>query len=107
MITLIIRKDHLFIRVTNKYLLFFTCSDQRITQDVEKISETLRQIVSQLIIAPIMVLYYTYKCWIVTGFAGPFVIYVYFFLGSFLSKKFIQPIVNAVFFKELQEGNFR
>lgn len=54
-----------------------------------------------------MVVYYGYKCWAVTGFAGPLLIFVYFFLGSFVSKKFIQPIVNAVFFKELQEGNFR
>lgn len=81
--------------------------DQRITQDVDKFAETLRQIVTNLIIAPVMVVYYTYKCWIVTGFAGPLLIYAYFLLGSFISRKFIQPIVNAVFFKELQEGNFR
>ncbi|CAO3629097.1 unnamed protein product [Mucor fragilis] len=81
--------------------------DQRITQDVDKFAETLRQIVTNLIIAPVMVVYYTYKCWIVTGFAGPLLIYIYFLLGSFISRKFIQPIVNAVFFKELQEGNFR
>ncbi|KAL7319957.1 hypothetical protein PS15m_003032 [Mucor circinelloides] len=81
--------------------------DQRITQDIDKFAETLRQIVTNLIIAPVMVVYYTYKCWVVTGFAGPLLIYVYFLLGSFISRKFIQPIVNAVFFKELQEGNFR
>ncbi|CEP12827.1 hypothetical protein [Parasitella parasitica] len=81
--------------------------DQRITQDIDKFSETLRQIVTNLIIAPVMVVYYTYKCWIVTGFAGPLLIYAYFMLGSLVSRKFIQPIVNAVFFKELQEGNFR
>ncbi|KAI8646414.1 ATP-binding cassette sub-family D member 4-like protein [Parasitella parasitica] len=81
--------------------------DQRITQDIEKFAETLRQIVTSLIIAPIMVVYYTYKCWIVTGFGGPLLIYVYFLFGSLVSRKFIQPIVNAVFFKELQEGNFR
>ncbi|KAL9548323.1 hypothetical protein MBANPS3_005729 [Mucor bainieri] len=81
--------------------------DQRITQDVDKFAETLRQIVTNLIIAPVMVVYYTYKCWVVTGFAGPLLIYAYFLLGSFISRKFIQPIVNAVFFKELQEGNFR
>ncbi|CAO0791456.1 unnamed protein product [Mucor circinelloides] len=81
--------------------------DQRITQDIDKFAETLRQIVTNLIIAPVMVVYYTYKCWVVSGFAGPLLIYVYFLLGSFISRKFIQPIVNAVFFKELQEGNFR
>lgn len=88
-------------------LFFYKFRDQRITQDIDKFAETLSQIVTKLIIAPVMVIYYTYKCWIVTGFAGPLVIFVYFFLGSFISRKFIQPIVNAVFFKELQEGNFR
>ncbi|KAI8887908.1 ATP-binding cassette sub-family D member 4, partial [Backusella circina FSU 941] len=81
--------------------------DQRITQDIDKFADTLRQIVSQLIIAPIMVIYYTWQCWAVTGFAGPLLIYGYFFIGSFISRSFIKPIVNAVFFKELQEGNFR
>lgn len=81
--------------------------DQRITQDIDKFADTLRQIVSQLIIAPIMVLYYTWQCWAVTGIAGPLLIYGYFFIGSFISRSFIKPIVNAVFFKELQEGNFR
>ncbi|KAI8987578.1 ATP-binding cassette sub-family D member 4 [Mycotypha africana] len=81
--------------------------DQRITQDIEKFSETLRQIVTNLIIAPIMVVYYTYKCTMVTGISGPLFIYTYFVVGSYLSQKYIQPLVNAVFFKELQEGNFR
>lgn len=81
--------------------------DQRITQDIDKFSETLRQIVSNLIIAPLMVIYYTWQCWAVSGFIGPFLIYVYFILGSFISRRLIQPIVNAVFYKELQEGNFR
>jgi ATP-binding cassette subfamily D (ALD) protein 4 len=67
----------------------------------------MRQIITNLIIAPVMVIYYTYKCWAVTGFAGPLFIYCYFFIGSYISRKFIQPIVNAVFFKEHQEGNFR
>ncbi|KAI8046983.1 ABC transporter transmembrane region 2-domain-containing protein [Gilbertella persicaria] len=54
-----------------------------------------------------MVIYYTYKCWSVTGFLGPLIIFLYFFLGTLVSQKLVQPIVGAVFFKELQEGNFR
>ncbi|KAI8997294.1 ATP-binding cassette sub-family D member 4-like protein [Pilobolus umbonatus] len=82
-------------------------TDQRITQDIDKFSETLRQIVSNLIIAPLMVIYYTWQCWAISGFVGPLLIYLYFIVGSILSRKFIKPIVNAVFFKESQEGHFR
>ncbi|RCI00985.1 ATP-binding cassette sub- D member 4 [Rhizopus azygosporus] len=81
--------------------------DQRITQDVDKFAETLQQIITNLIIAPLMAIYYTYKCWMVTGFFGPLAVLVYFLIGSLLSRRLIQPIVNAVFYKELQEGNFR
>ncbi|CEG76689.1 hypothetical protein RMATCC62417_11549 [Rhizopus microsporus] len=81
--------------------------DQRITQDVDKFAETLQQIITNLIIAPLMAIYYTYKCWVVTGFFGPLAVLVYFLIGSLLSRRLIQPIVNAVFYKELQEGNFR
>ncbi|KAF7731507.1 ATP-binding cassette sub- D member 4 [Apophysomyces ossiformis] len=63
--------------------------DQRITQDIDKFAEVLREIVEKLIISPILIAYYTWQCWSVGGFMGPL------------------PIVNAVFYKELQEGNFR
>lgn len=53
-----------------------------------------------------MFIYYTYKCCIVTGFGGPILIFGYFAIGSFISKAFIQSIINVVFSKELQEGKF-
>ncbi|OAD65219.1 hypothetical protein PHYBLDRAFT_189609 [Phycomyces blakesleeanus NRRL 1555(-)] len=81
--------------------------DQRITQDIDKLSESLREIVSTLIIAPLLVAYYTWKCWDVSGFIGPAMIYVYFILGTIISRRLIKPIVNSVFYKELHEGNFR
>ncbi|KAL0073150.1 P-loop containing nucleoside triphosphate hydrolase protein [Phycomyces blakesleeanus] len=34
-------------------------------------------------------------------------IYVYFILGTIISRRLIKPIVNSVFYKELHEGNFR
>ncbi|KAG0174825.1 ATP-binding cassette sub- D member 4 [Apophysomyces sp. BC1015] len=81
--------------------------DQRITQDIDKFADALREIVEKLIIAPILIGYYTWQCWTVGGFVGPLMIYGYFVLGSWISRRFIQPIVSAVFYKELQEGNFR
>ncbi|KAI8145713.1 ATP-binding cassette sub-family D member 4-like protein [Fennellomyces sp. T-0311] len=81
--------------------------DQRIAQDIDKFADSLRQIVEKLIIAPILVAYYTWKCWSVTGAMGPLLIYGYFVLGSVLSQVLIRPIVNAVVCKERTEGNFR
>ncbi|CAO3587686.1 unnamed protein product [Absidia cylindrospora] len=81
--------------------------DQRIAQDIDKFAETMRLILEKLIISPILVVLYTWQCWSVAGFLGPSLIYLYFLLGSLLSRRFIQPIVSAVFYKELQEGNFR
>ncbi|KAJ8651536.1 hypothetical protein O0I10_012900 [Lichtheimia ornata] len=81
--------------------------DQRITQDVDKFAESLRKIVEDLIIAPILVIYYTWKCWSISGAMGPIMIYGYFIVGSVLSRVLIKPIVNTVFYKELAEGNFR
>ncbi|KAI8335836.1 ATP-binding cassette sub-family D member 4-like protein [Chlamydoabsidia padenii] len=81
--------------------------DQRITQDIDKFAETMQSILEKLIISPILVVLYTWQCWAVAGFLGPSLIYVYFILGSLVSRRFIQPIVTAVFYKELEEGNFR
>ncbi|KAI8367703.1 ATP-binding cassette sub-family D member 4-like protein [Radiomyces spectabilis] len=81
--------------------------DQRIAQDIERFSDTLRKIVEQLIIMPLLLISYTWQCWKVSGFMGPLFIYAYFILGSVISRRFIKPIVNAVFYKEAQEGYFR
>ncbi|KAI9310082.1 ATP-binding cassette sub-family D member 4 [Dichotomocladium elegans] len=81
--------------------------DQRITQDTDKFAESLRQIVENLIIAPILVIYYTWQCWAVSGALGPIMIYLYFVIGSVISRLLIRRIVNTVFYKEHAEGNFR
>lgn len=88
-------------------MIGFAPRDQRITQDIDKFSETLREILEKLIIAPVLVIYYTWKCWSVSGALGPLLIYGYFVLGSLLSRALMKPVINAVFFKESEEGNFR
>jgi ATP-binding cassette subfamily D (ALD) protein 4 len=81
--------------------------DQRITQDIDKLADTLEQILEKLSISPVLVVFYTWQCWVGAGFLGPLLIYLYFFVGSLVTRWFIQPIVTAVFYKELEEGNFR
>ncbi|PKY17166.1 hypothetical protein RhiirB3_403915 [Rhizophagus irregularis] len=81
--------------------------DQRIAQDVENFSEKLRLNCQEIIVAPILIIYYTYKTWTLSGYFGPLVIYVYFIVGLISSRFLIVPLVNLVFMKEFHEGNFR
>ncbi|KAI8365099.1 ABC transporter transmembrane region 2-domain-containing protein [Blakeslea trispora] len=99
-----IKSKHLYSVVSQKEI---DNPDQRISQDIEKFSETLNQILTNLIIAPIMAIYYAYRCWTVTGPLGPLVIFLYFVVGTIISRQLIQPIIRPVFLRESQEGYFR
>ncbi|KAF9999798.1 ATP-binding cassette sub- D member 4 [Entomortierella chlamydospora] len=81
--------------------------DQRVTQDTEKISESIRKMVEDLIILPLLIIFYTWETWKLTGHVGPLCIYGYFFLSTVVSRILINPIVDAVFYKESAEGYFR
>ncbi|KAJ1934774.1 hypothetical protein FBU59_005590, partial [Linderina macrospora] len=81
--------------------------DQRITQDIDKLSANLADVLSELIIAPFLVLYYSYKCFAMSGFYGPFSVYVYFILGAIVTRLVMPPIIRNVYLQEREEGNFR
>ncbi|KAF9908471.1 ATP-binding cassette sub- D member 4, partial [Lobosporangium transversale] len=81
--------------------------DQRITQDIDKMSESMRKMVEDLIIIPLLIVFYTYQCWMMTGWIGPVCIYGFFLLSTIISRLLINPIVDAVFYKESAEGYFR
>ncbi|KAK5827188.1 ABC transporter transmembrane region 2-domain-containing protein [Linnemannia elongata] len=81
--------------------------DQRITQDIDKLAEALRKMVESLIISPLAIAFYTWQCWQMTGYIGPLCIYGYFIFSAITSRLLINPIVDAIFFKESAEGYFR
>ncbi|KAG0039037.1 hypothetical protein BGZ82_009941 [Podila clonocystis] len=81
--------------------------DQRITQDIDKISESLKKMVEELIIIPLLISFYTWQCWQMAGYIGPLCIYGFFFLSSFVSRLLMNPIVDAIFYRESAEGYFR
>lgn len=82
-------------------------SDQRITQDIDKLAEALRKMVEDLIISPLSIAFYTWQCWQMTGYIGPLCIYGYFIFSAITSRLLINPIIDAIFFKESAEGYFR
>lgn len=63
--------------------------------------------VEELIIIPLLIAFYTWQCWQMTGYIGPLCIYGFFFLSSFVSRLLMNPIVDAIFYKESAEGYFR
>jgi ATP-binding cassette subfamily D (ALD) protein 4 len=50
-------------------------------QDIENFSEKLRLICEEIIITPVLIVYYTYKIWSLSGYLGPLLIYIYFVVG--------------------------
>ena len=69
--------------------------------------ESLRKMVVELIIIPLLIIFYTYQCWTLAGYIGPLCIYAYFIISSITSRILINPIVDAIFYKESAEGYFR
>ena len=81
--------------------------DQRITQEVDKLCLSSSEIIAKLLISPLVIIYYSIKCFKVTGVTGPFIIYGYFLIGAFVNKILMSFIVNLIYKKEMKEGDFR
>ncbi|KAJ1921588.1 hypothetical protein H4219_000626 [Mycoemilia scoparia] len=81
--------------------------DQRISQDIDRLSESLMKLCIELFLSPFLIIYYTVKCWSVSGVLGPALIYLYFISGAIGSKLLMPPIVRLVWKQEKEEGNFR
>ena len=82
-------------------------ADQRITQDVDKFCQQFSEISSKLLISPFTIAYYSYQCFVSTGYIGPVSIYVYFVIGSIINRIIMSPIVSLVVRQERNEGDFR
>uniref|UniRef100_A0A914WG91 ABC transmembrane type-1 domain-containing protein n=1 Tax=Plectus sambesii TaxID=2011161 RepID=A0A914WG91_9BILA len=82
--------------------------DQRITQDVERMTQQLAvNILPAALIGPFVVVFYTYKTWTTAGWLGVSLIYAYFLIGTTVNKLLISPMVKWVARQEKMEGNFR
>lgn len=81
--------------------------DQRITQDVDYFSTTFSSVLSSCISAPLIIGWYTYQTVTIIAWFIPLLISGYFFLGYFINKLIMSPIVKMVFRQEQLEGDFR
>ncbi|KYR00586.1 ABC transporter D family protein [Tieghemostelium lacteum] len=81
--------------------------DQRITSDIDQFTSLLGTIISQCITAPMVVIYYTYLTLKSMDWYAPVIVYAYFFLGYFVNKLVMSPMVSINFFQDKLEGDFR
>lgn len=81
--------------------------DQRLTQDIGTVCSLLSQTVPTMLINPILVIFYTYKCVEKAGWLGPVSAYI-LFVGFFILTRLITNWTSAAFYEQdKQEGNFR
>ncbi|KAI9230941.1 MAG: ABC transporter transmembrane region 2-domain-containing protein, partial [Piptocephalis tieghemiana] len=81
--------------------------DQRIAQDAERWAFSVATILKKLALSPVLIAYYTYECWDLSGPAGPGIIYAFFIFSAIVSKFAMSPVVRAIYARERQEGAFR
>ncbi|PIA14668.1 ATP-binding cassette sub-family D member 4-like protein [Coemansia reversa NRRL 1564] len=81
--------------------------DQRITQDIERLTRSGADVLAELLIAPFLIAYYTMQCWSMAGIYGPLAIYIYFGIGAAATRLAMAPIIKQVYMQEQAEGDFR
>ncbi|OLY81647.1 ATP-binding cassette sub-family D member 4 [Smittium mucronatum] len=79
--------------------------DQRVTQDIDKLAQSFMTVVSNIIISPVLVVYYSVKTWKITEYVGPVACYVYFLIGVVVTMLLIPMVSSRVFRQERAEGN--
>mmetsp|Transcript_32849 Transcript_32849/g.82494 ORF Transcript_32849/g.82494 Transcript_32849/m.82494 type:complete len:696 (+) Transcript_32849:175-2262(+) len=81
--------------------------DQRITQDVENWTSTAAVSMSKVLTAPLVIILYTGLSAYQIAWYAPLIVYAYFFVGVFVNRLIMNPIVQLVFQQGQLEGNFR
>lgn len=81
--------------------------EQRISQDVDKLTIETSKNFDKLLITPVLILFYSYYLWSLFGWLAPFCCYVYFVLGAIVSAHLARQMVDPIICQETLEGEFR
>lgn len=81
--------------------------DQRITSDVSSLVEQYSGILTDLVVTPFTVTYYTYDAYSRAGWIGPSGMYALFLVSTVVNKLLMKPLVKITVEREKKEGDFR
>lgn len=100
--------------------------DQRITQDVDKMTVSLSVMVPEIMVSPFIIgksldvrcniptdtppffaVFYSYRCYGVSGLVGPVGCVTFFLLSTLINKWLITQVSRLVYAQERCEGDFR
>ncbi|XP_054168656.1 lysosomal cobalamin transporter ABCD4-like [Oppia nitens] len=81
--------------------------DQRITQDVDAFCRSLSSIISDLLVWPFIIPFYTYHSYVIIGYIGPLGCFIFFIVTTVLNKSLISMVSNKVYLQQQSEGNYR
>ena len=81
--------------------------DQRITQDIDKLTSTLASMMESAVNAPMTIVWYTILTYQYLGWAGPCICLAFFVAGTLINKLIMSFIVPLVYRQEQKEGDFR
>ena len=81
--------------------------DQRITQDVDRLTMKAAKLCSEVVVLPAVIAYYTCYLLVLFGWFTPASCFLYFLFGSCLCYFFAVRLVDVVCAQEQLEGEFR
>lgn len=81
--------------------------DQRITQDLYRLTADAAKLVADVATAPAVIIFYSYYLWRKVGFIPPVACFVYFLLGSLCTYLQARKLIPRVYLQEMCEGRFR
>ncbi len=82
-------------------------ADQRICQDAEQLCMALRSSLETVVMAPVLISYYSFKALSVGGYIAPLLIYIFFFVSLIICRLATSQQPMRVAHKDHCEGNFR
>ena len=81
--------------------------EQRISQDVDKLTMETAKNFDKLFISPVLIFFYSYYLWCLFGWPAPLCCYVYFAVGAIVSTYLVKRMVVPIIQQEKLEGEFR
>eukprot|EP01038_Epipyxis_sp_PR26KG_P008084 gene8084-10951_t len=92
---------------SNTYCKTLDNTDQRITEDIDKLTTLVSLVLDNIVLSPLVLLFYTIYTWTLLGWSAPIICYSYFIFGTIISSFLSKPLVSITYFQEQLEGNFR